>query len=408
MPPPTNASANTLNAFLERVYPDEIVANDIYGELPELALANKVELDGDRYVIKVKIAGQQGRSSDYVKAVNNRTSSAGQEFLVTDSDDYATGGIENKAILTLAGNKNEFKKALTKEMDSSKASMFRSFANAFYAPDNGSIGRIVNIAGAVITIDVNNQKYFHPGQILQASTSPTLGAPDRVATGEVLKVDRISGIVTLVGAPALWANGDYLYIDGDYRARPMGFLAWGPKTVTSTAFYGVDRTLARLELAGSYYDLSKGASTDEVLDDAFAWAGDLGQDVDTLIMNPVRFNALAKSLKDRSQYSMGQVNSPDRPHIGFKTITWTGPKGKPLEIVSSPWCPKTYSPAFKRSELTLAYRGKNLGKSLPALNDFDGMKVRRSRAVANVTEWELFAHWCIAFENPMNLMNIEY
>ncbi|NBU17373.1 MAG: hypothetical protein EBS48_10280, partial [Actinobacteria bacterium] len=199
------------------------------------------------------------------------------------------------------------------------------------------------------------------------------------------------------------------YVQGNFNAAAKGFFAWCPETVSgSDSFYGVNRSHARFELAGSYYDESAGSSTDEVIEDAIAHAFDIGSDVDTILMNAIRFNALAKAVKDRSGFELGRVKSPDRPEIGFKSISFTGPKGKSIDVIADPFCPKTKSPMFKRDDLTVAYIGKSQGKQLPNYEDFNGLKVQRSRAVENVSEWAFYAHWAIAIENPRNLVVIEF
>jgi hypothetical protein len=407
-----NANVSTLAGFLERVFPSDIVADDIYTKCTAVAIANKTDFDGDRYVVKVKYVGQQGRSASYANAVNNRTSSKGAEFLHTDYSDYSTGGIENKAILTLANNKNAFKKAVDKEMDSCKAAMARSFASAFWGEQNGSIGRILSLTGGGTIITLTNKgdvKFFHEGQVLNASSNPAAGAPDRVATGLVSKTDRIAGTVTLAAAPAAWAANDWLYVQGDYRAKPNGIFQLIPETVTpGENFLGVDRSLARFELAGAWFTEGVGGNTDEVISAAMAWAADLGAEFDTLLINPIRFNALAEHLKSKSAFAMGQVNSPDRPAIGFKSITFVNPNGGTVEILADQFCPRDRGLLFKRSDLTIPYRGKAQGYAMPDYVDFDGMKVRRARATEDASEWELFAHYTIAVENPRNFVVIRF
>lgn len=410
MPPSNqgNSTETTLSAFLERVYPQDVVTDELYQECTALAIANKVDFAGTHYVIDVKISGQGvSASADYSIANTNRTSSEGKQFLVTESDLFASGGINNKTILKLATSKNDFKRALDKEMESCKTAYVRHIAAAFYGEKVGAIGRISSIDGAgLITLTTTgDHKYFAKGQTLRASSDPAAGSPDRAASGTVESVDHTTGKVQLSAAPALWAANDYLYVSGNFKAMPQGFFLWAPQTVSpGDSFYSVDRTAARFELAGSYFSDASGAATDEVIEDAIAFAQDLGADVDTMLINIVRWNALAKSLKDRSMLNLGTVGSPDRPNIGFKSIQFMGPKGKPVDVLPDAFCPYAKSPLFRRADLTVPYIGKSQGKQLPHYNDFDGLKVRRSRSVENVTEWELFAHWAIAFENPRNLV----
>lgn len=405
-----NASVTTLSGFLERVFPSKIVSDEINTKCAALGLARKENFPGDRLVVKVKYKGQQGRSATYANAVANRTSSAAAEFLFTDVSDYATGGIENKAILTLADNENDFKQAMNKEMSSTRDAVLRSFANAFWGVYNGSIGQILTISGGgLITLtNKGDAKYFYPEQILNASSDPTAGAFDRVAEGTVTSVDRKAGTVQLSAAPAAWAINDYVYIKGDYRAKANGFFQICPETVTSTPFGGIDRTVAPFELAGSWYTDGVGGNTDEVISAAMAQAADLGAEFDTLLINPIRFNALCEHLKSRSNFALGQVGPADNPKVGFKSISFVNPNGGMVDIVGDPFCPRDRGVLFLRNELVIAFRGKSRGYALPDYTDFDGLKARRARETVDATEWEMFAHYQIAYENPRNMSAIKF
>ncbi|NBP25408.1 MAG: hypothetical protein EBU81_12855, partial [Proteobacteria bacterium] len=89
-------------------------------------------------------------------------------YATTDEFKAALAWQPDMVILKLGTNKNEFKRALEREMMSCKDAYTRAFANGFYAEKNGCIGRISTISGGglIVLVDKNDHKYFHKGQTL--------------------------------------------------------------------------------------------------------------------------------------------------------------------------------------------------------------------------------------------------
>lgn len=401
----------TLENVIDEVYPREVITDELYTELPEVAMATKKDFAGKHHIVRVKIAGQQGRSADYEKAIDNRSSSGWEEFQFTDFDNYGHGSVENKTILTIGSNTSDFRDVVKEEMNSCKDSFMRSTANDLYGEHSGAIGRIKSgETTTTLTLYSRQQaKFFQIGQTLVASSDPAAASPDRAGSAVVTKVDPIKGIITLDAAEAAWQDDDWLYVDGDFRAKPPGFFQLCPETVSgSDSFYNVNRSKHRLLLAGVWYDEALGGDTDEVVSSAIAFANDLEQEVDTMFMNSIRFNALCESLKAKSMYQIGSAKSPDRPHIGIESITFGGNKGKPINVVKSTFCPQDYSPLLKIGDLELAYRGKGQGRTFPDYYDLDGSKVRLSREKVDETGWQLFGHYVFCMRRPKNLMMVRF
>lgn len=408
----TAASNTTLEGVIDQVYPREVHADELYATLPEVALATKKEFAGRKHVVRVKVAGQAGRSVDYEKATDNKTSSSWEEFEFTDFNDYGTGGVDNKTILTIGSNLSEFKDVVKEEMSSSKDAFMRSVANALYGQKNGALGRIKSggTTDTLVLYDRSQAKFFQIGQTLKASGDPAAVSPDRAGTATVLKVDPITGTIVLDAAEAAWVNDDYLYVDGDFRAKPPGFFQLCPESLTpGEDFYGVDRTKHRLLLAGTWFDHALGGDTDEVVRAAIAFAKDCESDVDTMFMNPIRFQALCESIMAKSNLVQGTSKSPDRPHVGINSVSFAGGKsGKTINVVESLFCPYDYSPLLKIEDLELAYRGKDQGRTFPDYYDLDGSKVRLSREKKDQTEWQLYGYYVFCMRRPKNLMMVRF
>ena len=184
----TPASNTTLANVIDEVYPKEVITEELYATLPEVAMATKKAFRGTKHFVRVKIAGQAGRSADYTKAVDNKTSSSWEQFEFPNFDDYGTGGVENKTILTIGANDSDFKDVVKEEMSSSKDGFTRSVAGALYGQQSGSIGRIKSGQGTVTLVLYNRTqaKYFQIGQKLKASSDPAAVAPDGGAPSDEL------------------------------------------------------------------------------------------------------------------------------------------------------------------------------------------------------------------------------
>ena len=134
-------------------------------------------------------------------------------------------------------------------MDSCKTSFIRSRANELYGEQNGALGRIKSGTGTTTFVLYNRQqaKFFQINQTLVASSDPAAVSPDRAGTAVVTKVDPINGTVTIDAIEAAWLDGDYLYVEGDFKAKAPGFFQLCPSSVTpGEDFYGVDRSKHRL------------------------------------------------------------------------------------------------------------------------------------------------------------------
>ena len=57
----TSASNTTLAGIIDEVYPRDVVVDEIFRDLPEMAMAKKVPFAGTKHRVRVKVAGQQGR-----------------------------------------------------------------------------------------------------------------------------------------------------------------------------------------------------------------------------------------------------------------------------------------------------------------------------------------------------------
>ncbi len=125
-------------------------------------------------------------------------------------------------------------------------------------------------------------------------------------------------------SPVNWAASEYLSVDGDINLKPKGIAAWLPATApTSTAFFGVDRSVDTTRLGGIRVDGSAKQIQEAIIDSSM-YAAREGAISDVFLTNFVSYGALEKELGTKVQY----VDLKGPGEIGFRGIRINGHKGE--------------------------------------------------------------------------------
>ncbi len=332
-------------AALKRKYTDRRIQWLAYKNNPFLALVPKSsDFGGESKSIPVRYGTPQGRSVSFTTAQSNKTASSAAAFLITRVSDYAVASITGETIEASEGNSNALMRAVSYEMDGAIYTATRSLAIALWRNGGGARGQISaasNTATATITLantaDIVN---FEKGMVLQVSADDGTTGAVRDGTVTVAALNRDTGTITASGN---WTAGigaaaasDYIFQAGDFGGMLKGVAAWVPTTApTSTAFFGVDRSVDVTRLGGIRVTAS-GANMEEYLINAIARASREGANTSHVFMNPVDRATLVKGLGSKVQYN--RVES-DVAGIGFKTVQIEGDKG-PVDVVSDPNLPQ--------------------------------------------------------------------
>ncbi len=206
-----------------------------------------------------------------------------------------------------------------------------------------------------------------------SATDGTSGAV-RAGTVEVAAVNEATGEITATGN---WTAGiaaavasDFIFVAGDFGAKFKGFDAWIPETAPgATLFFAVDRSVHPTRLGGQRKDLS-GRPIEEALIDIGAIMSLCGAEIDVIVVNPLQWASLEKSLGTRCQY--GEMGSPDNADIGFETIKLRTPSGK-VDILADPNCQPNVAWALQLDTWTFETLGE-----MPKLLDTDGNAMLRT------------------------------
>lgn len=318
-----------MNAALKELYDGQVVENLVYSDNPFLAMIKKNTDFGGKYKpIPIITGASQGRSATFANAQGNQSAVQIESFLLTRVSDYSIATIDNQTMLASATDKMSFLEGSKMVIDGAIRSITLSLASAMFRSGTGSVGQIGSISSGVITLlDPNSVVQFEVNQTIQANA--TDGGTPRAALGYITKVDRSSGLLTVsataqggsAGTPSGWTTSDFLVVQGDNNAKIKGLAAWLPATAPTTGdnFFGVDRSIDTVRLAGVRYDGSA-QSIEEALIDASSLLAREGGKPDVAIMSYASYSALEKALGSRVQY----VDAKGPANIAFRGIMVNG------------------------------------------------------------------------------------
>ena len=328
----------TFAAALKQHYVDLTVKNLVYKNNPLMALLPKYEKFGGANLPLPLIYGNpQGRSASFSNALAQKTNSQLKAFTLTRVSDYSLANIQNEVLEASQADSDAFMRAATTEIDGAIQAAARSLASALFRNGTGSIGKIGAISNAVVTLaNIADVVNFEVGMTLQVSA--TDGAAPRSGTVVLTGIDRMAGKLT---ASANWsagisavAVGDFILVAGDSNAKISGLDAWLPLpgTLTSSPFFGVDRTADSTRLAGVSKDYT-GAPIEEALIDLAALIGREGGTPDQCFMSFENYAALEKALGSKVQY----IDLKSDIGLAFKGIQIMGHRG-PISVVADQNC----------------------------------------------------------------------
>jgi hypothetical protein len=233
-----------------------------YADHPFLmAVKKNTDAFGENMKFPVRVANAQGRSADLGTARDNVYAMNLKAFEITPNEYYAVSQITGKVVATVKGNQNAFEDLVGLSLSDLLMSHGGDISGQLFRDGSGSIGQILSHSDGVLTLtDADDVTQFDVGQVLQARTGTN--TPE-TALGYVIRVDRSAGTVTVAASgqggvsafPTLWADNDYLLLEGNADLTISGLAAWIPDTVgTSDNFFGVNRSIDRTRLAGVVYD----------------------------------------------------------------------------------------------------------------------------------------------------------
>lgn len=319
------ATSTTIERILKELYPARRLEYMLYDDQPFLGMVKKdTGFEGTSKRISLTTGGVNGRSAIFATAQGNMGGAKHDGFNITHKTDYAIFGITTLAMRQSKSSKGALVNALNQETKTAITKLKESISRGLWGNGGGAVGQIAS-GGGTATLQLSNIEdivNFEEGDWIQhAATDGTSGALGAGAQQQIQSVDRDNGTLTFSGAvPAAFANGQYLFLAGDFGAKLSGVRGWIPDaTPTATLFNGVNRTLGDVtRLGGNRFTASK--ATHGTLQRALVKAGARlrreGGRPDACFMNPENFATLMNDIGDKTRF----IKTPAKSAGGGKPV----------------------------------------------------------------------------------------
>lgn len=338
-------SMSTFAAMLKDFYTLRKVAMMVFRNAPLLAMLPKnEEIEGSSWEIPVLYAEPQAGSATFATGLANKGTTKTVRFAITTANEYSFASIDRKVIKASRSNKGAFLPAVKPNVDGAINTSKRSLGIQAYRSGSGAKGQVNSVddsgTNGILTLgnssdgnvkhEVVNWQVGEKIQFCATETGGTLKASG--ATLTILAINKASGTITVSGkTTAVFSGGDalaqndFMYRAGDYDGVIKGLKAHLPPTApTSTAFFGVDRSVDTTALGGVIYD-GTGQPVHEALIDFQSSIATIGDgNPDHIFLHPSQFRALTKEMGNKVVLDTYKVNQD----ISFKGFTIQGDAGE--------------------------------------------------------------------------------
>lgn len=328
----------TLEPVLKELYPSGLPTQLFYNDFALYGmLSKKGDLGGKLTSIPMQVSAGFGRSKDFFTAKTNQKADVYRNWQIQSSKDYAYGTITRKAMKEAQNDRQGFIRSTTELINNRIYSLTQSIAVDLYR--GGSLGGYASIASisaanpAVVTLsnaaDIANFEVSMTVEVRPAAGGAARSLDGSNAKAEITAIDRKAGTFTLGGIDNSGDGdtvvaGDSVWIEGDYAAQTaasstavsdvpfMGLQSWLPETVSgSDSFFGVNRSVDRVRLAGIYEDASSGTIEEALVNTGRLVKRESGKTPDLVLMNDDKAAQLVLELGskvERTERKVGEFS----------------------------------------------------------------------------------------------------
>lgn len=400
------AGATTTNyaAVLKTIWPQEDLEDLFFENMPLFAQMPKdTTWDGEARVITLRYGVTNGRSAKFGNAKANKKASKLKKMTIFTADNFSLWSVDHKLVKLSRSNKGAIIKALTTESESALMKLRRMVGVAMWGDGGGSIGKIKTgtISTNTLTLtDKRNARNLEEGDVINLGVDNGYTASAGVKNGtlEVSGVNRKTGVITFTtnvaaGIPTA-ADGDFLFIDGDYAGWIKGAEYYVPandpgSSGVPVSIWGMDRSPDVSRLAGIRPTVS-GLLIQEAVKTCLKEAFDEEAEITHVFLNPDNFLDLELDLGTHVRYVDTKVGN-----VGFTGIQFTKHGGKPVEIYPDADCPYNLIRGFGMNGWVFASAGE-----FPDFLNFDGSKSLMLEEASNSGEGRLGGYSQAYTETP--------
>jgi hypothetical protein len=334
------ATVGAWTGVMKTIYPDSKRMEMVERQDPFAGMIQKKnDFEGDFLKVPMQCLLTQSVGSTPANALLNDRSSDFRGMFVTRTPYYGQNQFSRELLLAAKKDKGAFVNGMEKVIKDADATLAEEvFAKQIWRTPLGTRGVAADCGTAVINQIILGDQYdgafFKVGQFLQLLDPATTLLRGAGATVEIAAVNRTATqtIITTVeanigAAIAGAADNDLIIRRGDRLACINGFLAWIPLTDPAPGdnFFGVDRSVHPIELAGIRY-ASPGGTMEDIITQGLAHMHALGAThIDTLFMHSVRFAQLSRDMS--ALVRRDKTVTTRETNFGYAAIEFIGPNG---------------------------------------------------------------------------------
>lgn len=338
----SNESA-ALRTFFEDSYEDLA-----FRDHPLMGVCSKYEQYGDSVKVPMKYAYGAGRSGTFATAQTNISDVARIAFLVTPSHGYGIGRVPVDDIRLTSNKKGGVVSMLTDGLESAARMASDDLEMLLFSDGAGTLATISSSGGSFTLVLTNpNDAYkFEVNQVFVTKASAFAASLD-TGSFTVTNVDPLSSTAHItVTANGGWTptNGHVIGRQGTMAASTsfqtfVGLTGWippfGSRPSPAENFFGVDRSVASVLLAGHYADCRQLNVKQSILKIAYSIANVSGAKPDVAFVSNSNMEKL-ETLVDAQALNL--QTKGDGITVYYESIKVRGPKG-PISVIGSPFCP---------------------------------------------------------------------
>ncbi len=395
------STVTTITNILKTRYPQKKLYEMNYADCALLGIIKKdPKFGGNNTRITVNYGRSQG-SALFATALANTTADDDAAFVVTRAKDYHVITMSAEAIEASDGDGNSLMKAFDKAHKNGILSFKRSTSQQLYRNGGGARGK-VSAGSAVATNTISlatpsDSVFFEVNMFLQASTADGTSGGVKAGQEMISAINRTLG--TIRSTSAAWntvittlAVNDFLFRAGDFGACIKGLDAWVPAADPTGGdnFFGVDRSVDAVRLAGIRYVATAGAAKEDTLLDAAVLLALEGGKPTHVLCNP---RDRADIIKNLGSHAVYDKTMSTEGIVGYQALMLQADRG-PLEVLGDPNCPRGIFYILQLDTWTLGSL-----KAVPHVVDDDGKMMSR-QAASDGIEWRLRAFAQMYCEAP--------
>lgn len=392
------ASIAASTAILKRRY-QAGVSKTQFDQFPVYqAIENDTSWTGDDNALALQSEDPQGVGTSVANAQTAGEQGLYVRFVISRKEYFAVARIKGQALRAAKGE-GAVVDLWQNELDGIERTFLKQMEVLAMGTGNGVLATVSSGAsGTSWTLSVAEDcNALAIGMKVKLVSDTTLSPTVRATTVSITAINRSTGVVTVSGSVSGGTNGDSVVRAGDEAISGAasvvsGWRQWLIGGSSPGTFAGLNRNTDPVRYASQVLDMTGLPMAEAIIDLESLITIQGKTPKKKLVCNPRDFRQVKKTLYGKAMIHGGNGGSST---IGFTDAKWAG-DGGPIDVLQSPFCPKTNVFLKDMSTFKLYSAG-----GAPMLLDFDKLNMIRM-ATDDAYETRLGVYGEFGERSPVN------